>query len=139
MPLYLPSPSEHDPTRNSWVLVKLAFPQLCGSNRGRKHVHTLCARSLAPPFSYTRIASWLIPEHIFIVIHICSFERSELTEESSQNIQWEKYLLPKFWFIRPYQTAKFWKFLPHVIIGNNVCVHVSSTVCRKKSQHKDSH
>jgi len=71
MPLYLPSPSKHDLTRNSWVLGKLAFPQLCGSNRGREHVHTLCARNVAPPFSYTRIASWLIPEtHIYCDTHL---------------------------------------------------------------------
>lgn len=141
IPLYLPSSSEHDLTRNSWVLGKLAFPQLCGSNRGRKHVHTLCVRSVVPPFSYTRIASWLIDwflKHILIVTHICSCERSELTAESFQNLQWEKRPTSKILVYQNVQTAKFWKFLPHVIIGNNVCVHVSSTDCMKKSQHKDS-
>ena len=139
MPLYLPSPSELHLTWNSRVLGKLAFPQLSGSNRGRKYVHTLCARSVAPPLPYTRIASCFDSCNTYLLWHTFVLVKAVSWQQNLFKIYNEKkYLLPKFWFIRPYQTAKFWKFLSHVITGYNVCIHVSSTVCRKKSQHKDS-
>jgi len=87
MPLYLPSPSEHDLTRNSRVLGKLVFPQVCGSNR---RMYTLNVQEMWHPLFHIQgllLDSFL--KHIFIVTQICSCERSELTAESFQNL-WEK-------------------------------------------------
>ena len=100
--------------------------------------HFMC-KKCGTPFSYTRIASWLNPEtHIYCDTCLFLWKKWADSGIFSKSTMRKKYLLPKFWFMRTYQTAKFWKFLAHVIIGNNVCAHVSSTDCRKKSQHKDS-
>ena len=139
MPFYLPSPFEHDLTRNSWVLGKMEFSQLCGNKSGRKHVQILCARSVAPLFQIQGLLLDCMTHNTYLLKHTFVPVKEVSWQHNLFKIYIEKkHLLQKFWFIRTYQTAKLWIFLPHLIIGNNECAHVSPTDWRKKSQHKDS-
>jgi hypothetical protein len=113
-------------------------PVVWEQQREKVCTHFMCKKCGTPFFIHKNcflIDSWntYLLWHTFVLVKDVSWQQNLFKIYNEK-----KYILHKFWFVRTYQSAKFWIFLPFVNIGNNVCVHVSSTDYRKKSQHKDS-